>query len=100
MAEEPVPVVGLRDRIPRPVRQLGIDEDDADAAIAIVGVAPHVPVAARIVRGAARFLEPGVLIRRVVQDQLDDDAQPAGVRLVEEVARNPAACRSSGWMLV
>ena len=95
MAEEPVPVVRLRDRIPGPVRELGVDEDDADAAIAIVGVAPDVPIAARVVRGAARFLKPGVLIRRVVQHELDDDAQPAGVRLAQEASRNPAACRSS-----
>ena len=47
MAEEPVPVVGLGHRIPGPVRELGVDEDDADAAIAIVGVAPDVPVRAR-----------------------------------------------------
>ncbi len=85
MAEEPVPVVGLRHRIPRPVRELGVDEDDADAAVAIVGVAPHVPVAARIVGGAARLLKPRVLIRRVIEDQLDDHAQPEGVRVLEEL---------------
>ena len=100
VAEEPVPVVGLRDRIPGPVRQLGVDEDDANAAVAVVGVAPDVPVAARIVRRAARLDEPGVLIRRVIQDELDDDAQSARVRLVQErleileraVARDGCSC--------
>ena len=57
MAEEPVPVVRLRDRIPGPVRQLGVDEDDADAAIAIVGVAPHVPVATRVVGASCALPE-------------------------------------------
>ena len=84
VAEEPVPVVGLGDRVPGPVRELGVDEDDADAAVAIVGVAPHVPVAAGIVRRAARLDEPGVLIGGVIQDELDDDAQPARVRLLQE----------------
>ena len=55
VAEEAVPVVLLRHRVPRPVRQLRVAEDDADAAVAIVGVAPDVPVAARIVARAARL---------------------------------------------
>ncbi len=84
VAEEPVPVVGLRDRVPGPVRELGVEKDEANAAIAIVGLAPHVPVPTRIVRRAARFDEPRVLIRRVIQDELDDHAQPARVRLLQE----------------
>ena len=94
MAEEPVPVVGLRHRVPGPVRQLGVDEDDAHTAIAIVGVAPHIPIATRVVGGAARFLKPCVLIGRVVEHELDDDAQPAGVRLAQEVLEILSACRS------
>src|SRR5438105_2284195 len=56
MAEEPVPVVRLRDWVPGPVRKLGIDEDDPNTTILIVGVAPHIPIATRVVPGAARFL--------------------------------------------
>ena len=77
VAEEPVPVIRLRDWIPGPVRELGVDEDDADAAIPIVGVTPDVPVASRVVSGAAGFDEPRVLIGRVVEDELDDHAQAA-----------------------
>ena len=54
--EEAVPVVGLRDRIPRPVRHLGVAEDDPDAAIALVAVAPDVVVALGAV--AARSAPP------------------------------------------
>ena len=47
VAEEPVPVVLLGHRIPRPVRLLGVGEDDAGVAIPLIGVAPHVVVAVR-----------------------------------------------------
>ncbi len=85
MAEEPMPVVRLRDRVPGPVRELGVDEDDPHAPIPIVGFAPDVPVTTGVVPRAARFLEPGVLIGCVIQDELDDDAQPERMRLREEV---------------
>jgi hypothetical protein len=96
VAEEAVPVVRLRDRVPRPVRALGVDEDDAHAAVLVVRVAPHVPVAARVVPRAAGRLEPGVLVRRVVEHQLGDDAQPAGVRGVEEGPKVLEGRRSRG----
>ena len=43
--EESMPVVGLRDRVPRPVRFLGVGEDDPGVAVLLVGVAPHVELA-------------------------------------------------------
>ena len=51
--EEAVPVVGARVRVPGPVRFLGIVEDDAGAGVALVAVAPDVPVA-RIGAGLLR----------------------------------------------
>ena len=36
---EAMPVIGAGDRIPRPVRPLGIDKDDARAGIFLIGVA-------------------------------------------------------------
>src|SRR2546430_5074176 len=54
-------------------------------AVALGRVAPHVevaPAAAR--RRAARALEPRVLVGGVVQHELDDDPQPAPMRLLEE----------------
>ena len=83
--EEAVPVVLAAQRIPRPVRRLGVDEDDARLAPARVVVAPDVPVAVRPVAVGAARLEPRMLARGVVHHQVDDHAQPALVRLVDEV---------------
>ena len=85
--EEPVPVIGLRHRVPGPVRFLGVVEDDAGAGVTLVGVAPHIPVARVRARPAgARALEPGMLVGGVVDHQLDDDAQLAALGLLHEAA--------------
>ncbi len=93
MAEEAVPVVLLGDRIPCPVRRLGIGEDDARGRVVVARVTPHVVVAlGRALRRLPRRLEPRVLIGRVVDDQFGEDAQPACVRFLEqhlEVAQRP-----------
>ncbi len=85
VAEEPVPVELLRDRVLRPVRRLGVREDDARAGVLRRIVRPHVIVALLVAdRRLARGLEPRVLIRRVIDDELGDDAQSASMRLVDE----------------
>ena len=93
--EEAVPVVLAGDRIPRPVRSLRVAEDDADAGILLIRVAPDVEITlGRSARRAARRLEPRMLRRRVVDDELGDDLQPARVRGVEEapeVLQRPVA---------
>lgn len=87
MRIEAMPVVLARDRIVRPVRRLGIEEDDPRARVLEIGVGPHVVVA---VDGAALrapgALEPRMLIRRVVDHELGDHPQPARVRLADEAA--------------
>jgi hypothetical protein len=83
--EEPVPVVRLRRIVPGPVRRLGVGEDDADALVFLVRLAPHVEVAlGRPGRRAARGLEPRMLVGRVVDDELGDHADAARVRLADE----------------
>ena len=85
MVKEPVPVIRLRDRIPRPVRRLRVDEDDPRPLIALVGIAPHVVVAlGRAWRRGPRTLEPGMLIGRVVENQLDHHPHAPLVRSLEE----------------
>ena len=85
MVEEAMPVVGLRGVVPAPVRRLGVGEDDPDAVVLPVGLAPDVEVAlGRAGRRAARRLEPRMLVRGVVDDQLGDDADAAAVRLLDE----------------
>src|SRR5437899_1338299 len=68
MAEEPVPVVLLADRVERPVRRFGVDEDDAGVGVAVVLVGPHEEVAVRPRRVSSRGLEPRMLVGRVVDD--------------------------------
>ena len=82
---ETMPVIGLRLRIPGPVRLLGVQKNDAGIEEFLIGIAPDVIVAPRRARrGAPRALEPGVLVRGVVDHQLGDDAQPAPVRLANK----------------
>ena len=83
--EEPVPVVLLPHRVPGPVGRLGVDEDDPCLLVELVGVGPHVEVAVGPVRVLAAGLEPRVLVAGVVHHEVDDHADVALVRLVEEV---------------
>jgi hypothetical protein len=84
MAEKAVPVIRLGDGIPSPVGDLGIDRDDGDALVASVGIAPHLPIAAGIVAGTSSLLKPGMLVGGVIENQFDDDADPASMGGVEE----------------
>ena len=61
VGEEAVPVVLAGLLVERPVRRLGVDEDDPRVLVALVGVRPHVPVALGVVLGRARLLEPRVV---------------------------------------
>ena len=56
MAEETMEVVRRRIVVPRPVRRLGVEEDDPRVGEAVLRVRPHVPVAVLAVRGGARAL--------------------------------------------
>jgi hypothetical protein len=85
VGEEAVPVVLLADRVPRPVRRLGVDEDDAGVVVLLIGVGPDVEVAVGAVGVLPAGLEPRVLVARVVHDEVDDHADVTLVRLVEEV---------------
>src|SRR6266404_2177412 len=72
MTEEAMPIIGLGNWIPGPVRHLGIQENDSSSTIRRISIAPHIPVTFWIILGTARFQEPGVLIRSVVRHHLDD----------------------------
>ena len=84
--EEAMPVVRPGDRIPRPVGDLRVGEDDAGVLVARIRVRPHVPVALRRVGARARLLEPRVVARGVVHDEVGDHAHAELVRLVDEAA--------------
>jgi hypothetical protein len=59
VAEEAVPEVLLAHRVERPVRRLGVHEDDAGVLVALVGVGPDVEVAEGAVRVAAEAWNQG-----------------------------------------
>ena len=86
VAEEAVPVVLAALRVVRPVRRLGVDEDDARVRVEVRVVGPDVPVALRVVLAQPGLLEPRVVGRGVVDDEVDDDADAALVRGLDERA--------------
>ena len=82
---EAVPVERLGLFVPGPVRLLGVEEDDPRVLVLFNGVGPDVEIArVRSRFGVARLLEPGVLVRGVVDDELGDDADAALVRRLDE----------------
>ncbi len=88
MAEKAVPVMRLRRAVPGPVRRFRIGENDARARVFVGIVAPHIVVAlGRTLRRAPRRLEPGVLVRGVIDDEFGDDLQAAAVCFAHEMAK-------------
>lgn len=57
---------------------------EALARLGGLGRAPNVPVALRTVLARAGFLELGVLVRGVVDDEVEHNAHAAGIRLLNE----------------
>ena len=95
VGEEAVPEVLLAHRVPGPVRRLGVDEDDPGVLVELVGVGPDVEVAVGAVGVAARLAwNHGCCVAGVVHDEVDDHADAALVRLVEERRGSPRACRT------
>src|SRR5207253_9272166 len=85
MRIEAMPIVRMRNRIPRPIRRFEILEDDSRVLILFRRVAPDVIVAPRRSRFCpARLLKPWMLIAGVIDDELGDYANPAAVRLTQE----------------
>src|SRR5262249_39187174 len=93
MRVEAMPVIGAGFGVPRPVRALGVNEDDPGPGIFLVATRP----AGEIARGgsglgAPRGLKPGMLVRRVIDNQLGDHAKAArmcGSNESLEVAEGP-----------
>jgi hypothetical protein len=82
---EAVPVVRLRHRIPGPVAGLEVLEDDPGVGVAVGAVAPHVARPGGAAgRRAPRGLEPRVVDRGVVDDQLGDHLEVAAVGLGQQ----------------
>ena len=84
VAEEAMPEVETGFRVIGPVRDFGVDEDDARVRIAGRVIAPDVVITIGRVRILASLLKPGMLVGGVVDDQIGDDLQPALMRRVEQ----------------
>ena len=84
MAEEAMPEVETGFRVIGPVRDFGVDEDDARVRISGRVIAPDVVITIGRVRILAPFLKPGMLVGGVVDDQIGDDLQPALMGRVEQ----------------
>ena len=84
MLEEAVPVVLLRNLVERPVRRLGIDEDDPGVAVSgrIVGPDEVIPLGGVAIM--SRFLKPRVRIGAVVHDEVDKNLQPTLMRGLDQ----------------
>ncbi len=83
--EKAVPVVLAPLRVPCPVGFFGVDENNPGIAVAMVVVAPHVPVGLGVGAVLAGLLEPDVLVAGVVDDQVGDHPDAAPVSLVDEL---------------
>ena len=84
---EPMPKICSGHRIEAPVRFFRVGEDDPRVGVAAVVVGPDIepaPGGSRL--GAARALEPGVLVGRVVDNELRDHPKTARVRRRDESA--------------
>ena len=80
MTIKTVPVVGLCGWIPVPVGGFKVFENDSRFRVFFVVIVPNViiaPLAAGF--GAAGPLEPGVLVRSVVEDQFGDHFEAFGM---------------------
>ena len=84
---EPMPEIRLGHRIEAPVRFFRVGEDDPRIGVAAVVVGPDIEPAPRRSRlGAARALEPGVLVGGMVDYKLRDHPKTARVRRGDEPA--------------
>ncbi|MNI03048.1 hypothetical protein D3C73_559410 [compost metagenome] len=78
MRIKPMPVIRAGHRIPGPVRLFRIEKDDPGFGEFLVSIGPDIEIPFRRTRRRmSRPLEPGMLIRRVVDDELDDDPDSA-----------------------
>src|SRR4029077_16931955 len=83
MRVEAMPIIGFRDRVPRPVRGFEVFKNDSRILVFFGRVAPHIEVfVSKIVAGDAgggysptRLLKPRILIGSVIDDQLRNDPQ-------------------------
>ena len=82
---EAVEVVRARLAVVRPRRLLGAGEHDPALRVRRLAFGPHVPVAIRRCRIGPRRLEPWVLVRRVIDHQIDNDANAQLIRLANEI---------------
>src|SRR5262249_58137628 len=76
MGVEPMPIVTLTNRVPRPIRRLEIAKNDPGLLVPLGRVAPDIKLPPRASRfGSARLLKPRMLIGSMIDDQFGDDSK-------------------------
>ena len=84
---EPVPEELPGNRVPGPVGLFGIEKDDPRALVLLIGIRPDVEIPLPGSPGRLTgTLEPGMLVRGMVDHQLGDDPQPATMGFADEAA--------------
>src|SRR5665213_1452340 len=95
-----MPVIRLRNRVPRPVGFLRVGKNNPGVFVFLVGIAPHVKIALRrACRSRARRLKPGMLIGSVIHHQLHHHLHfPVMCRLQElpEIVQRAVARMNAG----
>src|ERR1700730_10004115 len=85
MRIESMPVIGFSNLVPGPVGRLEVFKNDPGLWIFFLTVAPNVKIALAGTRFcSARALKPRVLVGRVVDDQLGNNADTAPMSLAQE----------------
>ena len=84
MAEEPMPVVLLRDGVPGPIGPLCIDKNDPSLLILFVTVAPDIKIAQGRPARLSGLLKPGMLIGSMVEHEICDDTNPPPMRFMKK----------------
>src|SRR5438046_833104 len=85
MVVETMPEILIRNGVPRPIRGLEIFEDDPGVFVFIGRVVPDVKISSLTARScAARPLKPGVLVGRMIQNQLGYYPNAPSMRLPQK----------------
>ena len=97
VAEEAVPVVGLRDGVPGPVRHLGVEEDDPHVRGSVSSVSLQTYQSRVGLSGERRASwNQGCWSEVWLSDQLGDDPRPRVVGRRRGTPGSRRGCRSSG----
>src|SRR5437763_12273857 len=83
-----MPVIGVSNRVPRPIGAFRVDKDNARPSVFLIVIGPHIEIAPR--RSglrAAGALKPWMLVRSMIDDKVGDNAYSTRVCLPNKVTK-------------